>query len=130
LGLPLFLPARAAQAQDQGQLIFSIRRNSIEGQGQYTDEGFVVLAGSRFHKAVAPSLTDRAILKRRDQLITDKLLIDKGDYFELQEDTIFSSPSNAGASVTGRSTNGWTAWKLKDGRTLSDIYRKEDLTGS
>ena len=35
-------------------------------------------------------------------------------------DVVFSSPSTAGAIVTGRSCNGRTTWKTADGRTFGD----------
>lgn len=41
----------------------------------------------------------------------------------LIEDVTTSSPSTAGAVVLGRQTNGWTAWKDKNGNSI-DIYRK------
>ncbi len=126
LGLPIFQPTRALIIDDgeDGRLIFSITRKGIEGQGVYTDEGFVVLAGSKFNTTTTPSLS-HAVLKQREQLIEDAILLNKGKFYELSEDVLFNSPSYAGACVTGRSTNGWTAWKLQDGRTLSDIYRDD-----
>lgn len=41
----------------------------------------------------------------------------------------FESPSGAAKRVMGRVTNGWTFWRLSDGRKLSDVrvvYRGED----
>lgn len=41
----------------------------------------------------------------------------------------FDSPSGAGRHVMGRVTNGWTFWRLSDGRKLSDVraeFRGED----
>lgn len=43
----------------------------------------------------------------------------------LQEDTICTSPSSAGWVVGGRSNNGWTDWKDKDGIPI-DIYRNKN----
>jgi hypothetical protein len=33
----------------------------------------------------------------------------------------FRSPSLAANAVTGRNTNGWSFWKLSDGRTLGEL---------
>lgn len=40
---------------------------------------------------------------------------------ELQEDVLFKSPSTAGNFVTGKSTNGLTAWKDINGKTIKEI---------
>ena len=125
LGLPLFSPARGqtTNSSEPADLVFHAKGRGGEAKGIYTEEGFVVLAGSRFAKSLSPTMEEKQHLKIRDRLIADRLLIDQGDYFELTEDAVFSTPSNAAASVVGHASNGWTAWKLPDGRTLSDIYR-------
>lgn len=129
LGLPLFQPARGTDnvgTAGQDRLVFHTRGRGGEAKGLYTDEGFVILAGSRMAKDLTPSMEDRqSHLKVRDRLIADGTLVDRGDYYELMEDAVFPTPSNAAASVTGHGTNGWKHWKLQDGRTLSDIYRQE-----
>ena len=126
LGLPVFQSTREKQSSidEDDTLTFSVQRKGVVGYGQYTSEGFVVLKGSKIYKTVTPSLAS-AIVKKRKILVEDCILIDRGDYYELAEDTLFNSPSYAAATVTGRSSNGWTAWTLKDGRNLSDIYRKQ-----
>ena len=43
----------------------------------------------------------------------------------LQGNVLFQSPSYAAAFVNGRSTNGLTAWKDKEGKTLKDIEKVE-----
>tara|TARA_Y100001934_G_C12116805_1_gene661190 strand:- start:129 stop:899 length:771 start_codon:yes stop_codon:yes gene_type:complete len=125
LGLPIFQPTRSLESKKEQELTFEISRKGVLGYGLYTEEGFVVTKGSHFNKTTTSSVRG-TIEKKRHKLISDNILIDCGKYYELQEDIIFNSPSTAGACVTGRSTNGWTAWKLKDGRTLSDIYRSKE----
>ena len=39
----------------------------------------------------------------------------------LQEDVLLGSPSSAAMFVIGKSSNGWTAWKTSDGKTLHDL---------
>lgn len=128
LGLPLFQEARSKSnnIEAEHQKTFLISRNKLIGQGQYTDEGMVVLAGSHFHKETTPSMQTQCVFDIREKLIKDGILVDRGNFYELLEDTLFGSPSYAGACVTGRSTNGWKAWKLSNGKTLSDIYRKSE----
>mgnify|MGYP000980184061 CR=1 FL=1 len=43
----------------------------------------------------------------------------------LLEDVLFSSPSAASMFVTGASSNGYTAWKTADGKTLKDVETSE-----
>lgn len=125
LGLQLFQKAR--QEEESKELddknTFIISRNKLEGYAQYTDEGMVVLAGSKFNKETTPSMQTQCVFDIRSKLLKDGILVDHGRYYELLEDTLFSNPSYAGACVTGRSTNGWKAWKLKNRKSLSDVYR-------
>ena len=43
----------------------------------------------------------------------------------LLEDVLFSSPSYAAMFVVGKSANGLTSWKTKDGRTLKSLESEE-----
>ncbi|MEU2540254.1 DUF4357 domain-containing protein [Streptomyces iakyrus] len=42
--------------------------------------------------------------------------------------TPFPSPSKAASAVTGSAINGWTLWRLRDGRTLDEL-RNELMSG-
>ena len=125
LGLPIFQTARKQETSKEAEEknTFSISRNKLVGYAQYTEEGVVVLAGSQFHKETTPSMQTQCVFDIRDKMLKDGILVDRGSFYELMEDTLLGSPSYAGACVTGRSTNGWKAWKLSNGSTLSDIYR-------
>ena len=43
----------------------------------------------------------------------------------LSKSMSFSSPSAAACFVLGASTNGWTEWKDKSGRTLDELFRRQ-----
>lgn len=43
----------------------------------------------------------------------------------LKADYMFPSPSAAAKMVVGGSSNGWTRWKDAEGKTLSEVYRKQ-----
>ena len=45
----------------------------------------------------------------------------------LQKDMVFKSASTAANFVTGSSTNGLTAWKDKDGRTIKEIILEAEV---
>ena len=61
----------------------------------------------------------------RQKLMQEGVLIDKADSLEFPDDYLFSSPSTAAAIVLGRSANGLTEWKLKDGKTLKEFESNE-----
>ncbi|MDY4160980.1 MAG: DUF4357 domain-containing protein [Prevotella sp.] len=42
--------------------------------------------------------------------------------YVLKNDYTFASPSTASSVVLGRSSNGWTDWKDKQGRSLNTVY--------
>lgn len=55
----------------------------------------------------------------------------QGDGTLVCEGKTFQTPSGAGKHVKGSVTNGWTFWRLEDGRTLADVravYRAEKPT--
>lgn len=59
--------------------------------------------------------TDR-IINQRYGKIDDDIVIDN---------IMFKSPSTAGSFVTGRSCNGLTAWKDKEGRSIKELIGKK-----
>jgi len=45
--------------------------------------------------------------------------------YRFTQDYVFSSPSNAAATVLGRGANGRVEWKGADGRTLKELQEAE-----
>ena len=82
---------------------------TVEATAMQTTEGFVVLKGSRI-SPVEDSTISTGISKSRQ--------LAKIENDILQEDILFSSPSGAAAFVSGKSTNGLTYWKTKEGTDL------------
>ena len=125
LGLKIFLPPVGAlqENSDQSPLLI-LKGRGAEAKGRYTNEGFVVLAGAKVAKVVTPSFASNPP-KIRQQLLMDGLLIDRGEWLELREDHLFSSPSLAAAIVVGNSMNGWISWKSTQGKTLDELYRQK-----
>ena len=88
--------------------------------GQSTNEGFVVLKDS----SIATSITNsfpKNWLRLRDELLNNGIVIEKDEKLVFSKDHLFTSPSAAAAIVMGRSANGLTEWKLKDGRILKAV---------
>jgi hypothetical protein len=48
----------------------------------------------------------------------------EGNALIVVKDLLVSNPSKAAALLMGRSANGWTEWKTKDGKTLDAVKRQ------
>lgn len=99
------------------------RINSARGataRGIQTQEGFVVLRGSKIADSTVDSFSERLTAKRDDLIQSNKVQLINNEYVVI-EDLLFSSPSLAAAIVMGRSANGLTEWKDKNNRTLKDL---------
>lgn len=96
---------------------------NIKAEGDLIDDGFVVFKGSQAKKKTVPSC-HLHLINFREQLIQNQIIIERDSYYEFVEDYVFNSPSTAGGVVLGRSTNGWTKWKNKNGQTLDELKRK------
>ena len=101
--------------------IFSIEAaRGANAKGIQTQEGFVVLKGSKIANDYVSSYGERSIAKRNDLIQSEKVAVTNGE-FVVMEDVLFSSPSAAADIVMGRSANGLTEWKNRHGRTLKEL---------
>ena len=89
----------------------------IEATGTQTTEGFVVFAGSYISPLDGDTISE-AIRERRK-----KVVLDAGG--KLIEDILFTSPSSAANFITGKSSNGLTSWRDKNGNTLKSLEEKD-----
>ena len=92
----------------------------VDAKGIQTQEGFVVLKGSKIANSTVESYSERLKAKRKDLMHTEKVKV-YHDEFVVTEDLLFTSPSAAADIVTGRSANGLIEWKDKNGRSLKDL---------
>lgn len=98
--------------------------DSWDASGIYTEEGFVVLKGSRFSNYPSPSYLKKPITNQKfNTLIQQDKLKKEGKYFVATTNIVFNSPSTAAMQVRRTSSNGWTEWKDTNNQSLSDIYR-------
>jgi len=124
LGHPLFEPiVRLEPTGEKPELLF-YRSSGCDGRGYYTEEGFVVLAGSVGRRESVPSIKGTADERFREQLIESGVFRVEGDKIVATKDHIFRSPSMAGVAIVGRTTNGWQEWKNAAGRTLHQLKRE------
>lgn len=124
LGQPVFEPLSKPKEQAaQGNALFYCKATGCNAVGEYTEEGFVVLKGSKGRAELTPAMVKMGYDKRRQALIDDGLLALEGGSIVFQRDVLFKTPSGASDMVTGASTNGWTFWRSSDGRTLDELKR-------
>lgn len=122
LGVELLVPSSStlADVSKKGLLVCEIK--GLTARGHLIPNGFLVLSGSQ---AV---LRERASSQKypwarniRQRLIEDGVLVERPDHLVFKKDSEFSSPSAAAAVVHGGHTNGLTAWKNSNGKTLKEI---------
>ena len=121
LGFPVYDKIGKEQITSK-ELLFLNGRN-VKAEGDLIDDGFVVFKGSHAKKETVPSCHDY-LINLRQKLLNNEIIIEKNGNFEFAQDYVFNSPSTAGGVVLGRSTNGWTKWKNRDGKTLDELKRK------
>ena len=121
LGYPLFDSLNKKEVSNKEILYLEARGVKIEGD--LIDDGFVVFKDSEFSANHTKSCHDY-IIRLRQRLIETAIVEKKGEKFLFKENYVFNSPSTAAGVVLGRSTNGWTAWKNKNGKTLDELKRK------
>lgn len=120
LGYPLFDTVEEEPTTQKES--FKLEGRGIKANGDLVDDGFIVYKGSEAKLDTVPSCHDY-LINLRNQLIKDDILINNGKHLYFNKNYVFSSPSTAGGVVLGRSTNGWTKWKSKDGKTLDEVKR-------
>lgn len=102
--------------------ILHTTRNGITAFGIYDSEKFDVLEGSQINIDKPAHL--QKYNRQREELISHQSIVDVDGKYILKVTLEFKTPSGASDFVLGGSTNGWTEWKNKDGKTLDELYRK------
>ena len=97
-------------------------RNGIEAFGIYDGEKFEVLEGSRVNMDKKVNL--ERYNKQRAELLENGSITKIDGKYILNAILAFNTPSGASDFILGGSTNGWTEWKNKDGKTLDELYRR------
>lgn len=124
LGHPMFDPVAQPSQETAPQDYLYCTVSGVDGRGLYTQEGFVVLAGSVGRKENMPSIAGTSNASFRDKLVANGTLGVNGDTLVFTKDHLFRSPSMAAVALLGTTANGWNAWKDKDGKTLDALKRQ------
>ncbi len=114
MGLGLF-KTMPIQADSKNNLLYR-KIKGLVATGERTSTGFVVYKGSQAVLAHRPSAVK--VKGKREKLVQEGILKESGDHYIFTADIEFSSPSSAGAIISGGATNGLTAWRNKGGTTL------------
>jgi hypothetical protein len=120
LGHKVFEEKREFKPTQKQETFFIKAARGADGQGEPTSDGFVVFKGSKAAATIVSSMT-KNFINLRDKLISEGILLDKGDFLEFNDDYIFTSPSTAAVIIMGRNANGLSEWKSKNGKTLKDF---------
>jgi len=102
------------------QIELLLNSKNISAKAYLTDEGVVVLAGSKVSKVAKDSLSP-GYKKLRESLIKNGIIVETPNGFVFTKDQLFKSPSQAAAIIVGYSINGRLYWKTKQGITLKEI---------
>lgn len=124
LGYPIFDAVAKPVAGKEADELFYCNGSGAAGRGQYTEEGFVVLKGSKGRAENVPSFVGTTWHEQRGQMIEAGELVPEGDVLVVVKDLLFPTPSKAAAMLMGRTANGWLEWKTQDGRTLDAVKRQ------
>lgn len=119
LGFPIFDEIKTAS---KTELLYCKGKEALAA-GQLTDEGFLVLAGSKCNLKES-NTAGTWIINMRARLVEEKILQVKGNVYEFTSDYQFGSPSAAAGTVLARRANGWIEWKYKNGKSLDEVKRK------
>ena len=119
LGFPIFDEIKISQERD----FLYCKGRDATASGQLTDEGFLVLKGSKGNLKES-NTAGTWIINMRKRLVEENILKIEGNVYEFKSDFLFGSPSAAAGAVLGRRSNGWMDWKYKNGKTLDEVKRQ------
>jgi len=111
--------------QKEKETFYIKAARGADAQGELSYDGFIVLKGSRVADSTVPSMP-QGFKRSRDELIESGAINNSTGEYTLSEDYLFASPSTAAMIVLGRSANGLTEWKLKDGTTLKAFEMEKE----
>ncbi len=104
--------------------IFHTTRNGIIAYGIYDGDKFQVLEGSVVNISKSVAIEKYNVMRKK--LLENGDITKDNDKYILNVTIEFNTPSGASDFILGGSSNGWMEWKNKDGKTLDQIYRKQN----
>lgn len=126
LGYPILQPLVSGSqtyAGTAGERLF-FKDRQADGTALVTSEGVVVLAGSSGLDSVTAS-SNKFITTHRTRLLDQGAAEVVDGRFRLLRDSLFPSPSTAGAVLAGRNVNGRLSWKTASGMTYAELEERQ-----
>lgn len=120
LGHKLFEDIKDSTEINENEIFYIEVARGAKVKGVQTQEGFVILKGSKIATDYVNSYGERSIAKRNELIQSEKISVINNEFI-VMEDLLFSSPSAAADIVMGRSANGLTEWKDSNRRSLKDL---------
>lgn len=116
-GYHIFDEILSEENRNEKNKLLYLKNNNIEyAKGILTDEGFVILKGSKIKDEIANSLSTSLVKyakrERSSKDIKDNVFVNNH---------LCSTPSMAAVIILGRNSNGYNEWKNKDGIKLKDL---------
>ena len=100
-------------------IVLKSKKNTHYATAEYTDSRIVISKGSRINLYEAyPGMSNSIRSMRNNREIVDENGV-------LLQNLEFKSVSSAAVFVTGRSVNGYIAWRIDDKISLKEYYGKE-----
>ncbi len=115
LGYTLF---ETSHVPEDEHLYIKNTNQDIDATGVYENGKLRVFAKSLVRKEPTEAHINKA---KRLKLLSENAS-DKGNFYELDKDILFTSPSAAANFCIGSNVNGWDAWKNKQDKTLATIH--------
>ena len=117
LGLGVF---EKTEATKKPSSLLYLDSKGIKATGYEDPKGFVVCKGSQVLKEEQATIHQYMSTQRKD-LLEQGVLADDGHNYVFTQEQPFGSPSTAAGVILGRTANGRTEWKTKDGTTLKEL---------
>lgn len=104
-------------------LFYCKSAKGTDAKGFYDENGFTVLAGSKVCKETTSSFVLMGRNPENRSFWLKEFCKEHNNFFVVEKNITFDSPSRASSFCLGRHSNGWTSWKDKDGKTLDEKFR-------
>ena len=117
IGLGVF---KRADDRAKTKNILYAEQKDVKATGQEVPTGFTVFKDSVMRKDETNTIPP-SVRSLRSDMVTSGIVSDAGLHYIFTRDYTFPSPSSAAGVVLGRSANGRTEWKDKNGKALKDI---------